>query len=230
MLFRSKEPVILDRSQAYIGVLIDDLITKGTNEPYRMMTSRAEYRLLLRQDNADLRLTEIGYEIGLISEGRYQNLCKKKRMIQDEIERLNRTTIGANQTVQKLLEKYETTLLQSGTTLAELLKRPELSYEKIEEIDIERKNLPKEVCEQVNINLKYDGYIKRQERQVMQFRKLESKKIPKTIDYDDVYSLRKEAVQKLKEYRPSSVGQASRISGVSPADISVLLIYLEKNK
>ncbi len=225
-----KEPVILDRSQAYIGVLIDDLITKGTNEPYRMMTSRAEYRLLLRQDNADLRLTEIGYEIGLISEGRYQNLCKKKRMIQDEIERLNRTTIGANQTVQKLLEKYETTLLQSGTTLAELLKRPELSYEKIEEIDIERKNLPKEVCEQVNINLKYDGYIKRQERQVMQFRKLESKKIPKTIDYDDVYSLRKEAVQKLKEYRPSSVGQASRISGVSPADISVLLIYLEKNK
>lgn len=225
-----KEPVILDRSQAYIGVLIDDLITKGTNEPYRMMTSRAEYRLLLRQDNADLRLTEIGYEIGLISEGRYQNLCKKKRMIQDEIERLNRTTIGANQTVQKLLEKYETTLLQSGTTLAELLKRPELSYEKIEEIDIERKNLPKEVCEQVNINLKYDGYIKRQERQVMQFHKLESKKIPKTIDYDDVYSLRKEAVQKLKEYRPSSVGQASRISGVSPADISVLLIYLEKNK
>ena len=225
-----KEPVILDRSQAYIGVLIDDLITKGTNEPYRMMTSRAEYRLLLRQDNADLRLTEIGYEIGLISEERYQNLCKKKKMIQDEIERLNQTTIGANQTVQKLLEKYETTLLQSGTTLAELLKRPELSYEKIEEIDIERKNLPKEVCEQVNINLKYDGYIKRQERQVMQFRKLENKKIPKTIDYDDVYSLRKEAVQKLKEYRPSSVGQASRISGVSPADISVLLIYLEKNK
>ena len=190
-----KEPVILDRSQAYIGVLIDDLITKGTNEPYRMMTSRAEYRLLLRQDNADLRLTEIGYEIGLISEGRYQNLCKKKRMIQDEIERLNRTTIGANQTVQKLLEKYETTLLQSGTTLAELLKRPELSYEKIEEIDIERKNLPKEVCEQVNINLKYDGYIKRQERQVMQFRKLENKKIPKTIDYDDVNSRCKEAVQ-----------------------------------
>ena len=225
-----KEPVILDRSQAYIGVLIDDLITKGTNEPYRMMTSRAEYRLLLRQDNADLRLTEIGYEIGLISEERYQNLCKKKKMIQDEIERLNQTTIGANQTVQKLLEKYETTLLQSGTTLAELLKRPELSYEKIEEIDIERKNLPKEVCEQVNINLKYDGYIKRQERQVMQFRKLENKKIPKTIDYDDVYSLCKEAVQKLKEYRPSSVGQASRISGVSPADISVLLIYLEKNK
>jgi len=225
-----KDPVILDRSQAYIGVLIDDLITKGTNEPYRMMTSRAEYRLLLRQDNADLRLTEIGYEIGLISEERYQNLCKKKKMIQDEIERLNRTTIGANQSVQKLLKKHGSTLLQSGTTLSELLKRPELSYEKIEEIDIERKNLPKEVCEQVNINLKYDGYIKRQERQVMQFRKLENKKIPETINYDDVYSLRKEAVQKLKEYRPSSVGQASRISGVSPADISVLLIYLEKNK
>ena len=225
-----KEPVILDRSQAYIGVLIDDLITKGTNEPYRMMTSRAEYRLLLRQDNADLRLTEIGYEIGLISEKQYQNLCKKKKMIQDEIERLNRTTIGANQTVQKLLEKHGSTLLQSGTTLAELLKRPELSYEKIEEIDIERKNLPKEVCEQVNINLKYDGYIKRQERQVMQFRRLENKKIPETIDYNDVYSLRKEAVQKLKAYRPSSVGQASRISGVSPADISVLLIYLGKNK
>lgn len=225
-----KEPVILDRSQAYIGVLIDDLITKGTNEPYRMMTSRAEYRLLLRQDNADLRLTEIGYEIGLISEKQYQNLCKKKKMIQDEIERLNRTTIGANQTVQKLLEKHGSTLLQSGTTLADLLKRPELSYEKIEEIDIERKNLPKEVCEQVNINLKYDGYIKRQERQVMQFRRLENKKIPETIDYNDVYSLRKEAVQKLKAYRPSSVGQASRISGVSPADISVLLIYLEKNK
>ena len=223
-----KEPVILDRSQAYIGVLIDDLITKGTNEPYRMMTSRAEYRLLLRQDNADLRLTEIGYEIGLISEERYRKLCEKRKMIQEEIERLNQTTIGANQPVQKLLEKYGSTLLQSGTTLAELLKRPELSYDKLEEIDIDRKKLPEDVCEQVNINLKYDGYIKRQERQVMQFRKLENKKIPENIDYDDVYSLRKEALQKLKEYRPSSVGQASRISGVSPADISVLLIYLEK--
>lgn len=223
-----KEPVILDRSQAYIGVLIDDLITKGTNEPYRMMTSRAEYRLLLRQDNADLRLTEIGYEIGLISEERYRKLCEKRKMIQEEIERLNQTTIGANQSVQKLLEKYGSTLLQSGTTLAELLKRPELSYDKLEEIDIDRKELPEDVCEQVNINLKYDGYIKRQERQVMQFRKLENKKIPENIDYDDVYSLRKEALQKLKEYRPSSVGQASRISGVSPADISVLLIYLEK--
>lgn len=225
-----KEPLILDRSQAYIGVLIDDLITKGTNEPYRMMTSRAEYRLLLRQDNADLRLTEIGYEVGLISEERYQKLCEKRKMIQKEIERLVQTTIGANQSVQKLLKKHGSTLLQSGTTLAELLKRPELSYEKLEEIDTDRKELPKEVCEQVNINLKYDGYIKRQERQVMQFRKLENRKIPENIDYDDVYSLRKEALQKLKEYRPSSVGQASRISGVSPADISVLLIYLEKEK
>ena len=223
-----KEPVILDRSQAYIGVLIDDLITKGTNEPYRMMTSRAEYRLLLRQDNADLRLTEIGYEVGLISKERYEVLCEKKKMIYGEIERLNKTTIGATQAVQKLLEENGSTLLQSGTTLAELLKRPELSYDKLEEIDTERKELPEAVCEQVNINLKYEGYIKRQERQVIQFKKLENKKIPESIDYNDVYSLRKEALQKLIEYRPSSVGQASRISGVSPADISVLLIYLEK--
>ncbi len=223
-----KEPVILDRSQAYIGVLIDDLITKGTNEPYRMMTSRAEYRLLLRQDNADLRLTEIGYEVGLISKERYEALCEKKKMIYGEIERLNKTTIGATQAVQKLLEENGSTLLQSGTTLAELLKRPELSYDKLEEIDTERKELPEAVCEQVNINLKYEGYIKRQERQVIQFKKLENKEIPESIDYNDVYSLRKEALQKLIEYRPSSVGQASRISGVSPADISVLLIYLEK--
>ncbi len=223
-----KEPVILDRSQAYIGVLIDDLITKGTNEPYRMMTSRAEYRLLLRQDNADLRLTEIGYEVGLISKERYEVLCEKKKMIYGEIERLNKTTIGATQAVQKLLEENGSTLLQSGTTLAELLKRPELSYDKLEEIDTERKELPEAVCEQVNINLKYEGYIKRQERQVIQFKKLENKKIPESIDYNDVYSLRKEALQKLIEYRPSSVGQASRISGVSPADISVLLVYLEK--
>lgn len=223
-----KEPVILDRSQAYIGVLIDDLITKGTNEPYRMMTSRAEYRLLLRQDNADLRLTEIGYEVGLISKERYEALREKKKMIYGEIERINKTTIGATQAVQKLLEENGSTLLQSGTTLAELLKRPELSYDKLEEIDTERKELPEAVCEQVNINLKYEGYIKRQERQVIQFKKLENKKIPESIDYNDVYSLRKEALQKLIEYRPSSVGQASRISGVSPADISVLLIYLEK--
>lgn len=225
-----KEPLVLDRSQAYIGVLIDDLITKGTNEPYRMMTSRAEYRLLLRQDNADLRLTEIGHEIGLISDERYQKLCVKKKQIASEIKRLNETTVGANQKVQDFLEKHDSTKLQSGTTLAELLKRPELSYDLLSEIDEDRNVLPYDVCEQVNINLKYEGYIKRQERQVVQYKKLENKKIPDTIDYDDVYSLRKEAVQKLKEFRPASVGQASRISGVSPADISVLLIYLEKNK
>ena len=223
-----KEPLILNRSQAYIGVLIDDLITKGTNEPYRMMTSRAEYRLLLRQDNADLRLTEIGYEVGLISKERYQQLCEKKKMIQEEICRMRETTLGGTEKVQELLKKYGSTPLQSGTTLAELLKRPELSYEIIAPIDNDRKSLPVDVCEQVNINLKYEGYISRQERQVAQFAKLEKKKIPEGIDYDDVYSLRKEARQKLKEFRPASVGQASRISGVSPADISVLLIYLEK--
>ena len=224
-----KDALILDRSQAYIGVLIDDSITKGTNEPYRMMTSRAEYRLLLRQDNADLRLTEIGYEIGLISRERYDALCEKRKMIQLEIERMQKTTIGAGKAVQEFLSKHKSTLLQSGTTLAELLKRPELSYDLLAEIDEERKNLSDDVCEQVNINLKYDGYIRRQERQVTQYKKLENKRIPDDIDYDDVYSLRKEALQKLKDFRPSSVGQASRISGVSPADISVLLIYLEKN-
>lgn len=224
-----KEPMILDRSQAYIGVLIDDLITKGTNEPYRMMTSRAEYRLLLRQDNADLRLTETGYQVGLISQERFDKLCEKKKMIQSEIERLQKTTVGANKEVQEFLAKHGSTLLQSGATMAELLKRPELSYDLLGEIDKDRRFLPYDVCEQVNINLKYDGYIKRQERQVIQYKKLENKKIPENIDYDDVYSLRKEALQKLKEFRPASVGQASRISGVSPADISVLLIYLEKS-
>lgn len=223
-----KEPLILDRSQAYIGVLIDDLITKGTNEPYRMMTSRAEYRLLLRQDNADLRLTEIGHSIGLISEERYEKLCEKKRQIKEEIARLEKTMIGATKEVQEFLTNHNSTPLKSGATLDDLLKRPELSYDLLEEIDTDRKSLPADVCEQVNINLKYDGYIKRQERQVAQFKKLEKKKIPTNIDYDDVYSLRKEAVQKLKEYRPESVGQASRISGVSPADISVLLVYLER--
>ena len=223
-----KKALILDRSQAYIGVLIDDLITKGTNEPYRMMTSRAEYRLLLRQDNADLRLTEIGYEVGLISQERYDALCEKKAMIEAEIERMQKTTVGAGKEVQEFLEKNKSTLLQSGTTLAELLKRPELSYDILSEIDKDRKALPDDVCEQVNINLKYDGYIKRQERQVAQYKKLENRKIPENINYDEVYSLRKEALQKLKDFRPASVGQASRISGVSPADISVLLIYLEK--
>ncbi len=222
------DPLILDRSQAYIGVLIDDLITKGTNEPYRMMTSRAEYRLLLRQDNADLRLTELGYQVGLISEGRYQNLLKKKEWIQKEINRLKEKTVGATEKIQKLLEKYDSTPLQSGITLAELLKRPELSYEKLAPVDEERPELPEDVKEQVNINLKYEGYISRQLHQVEQFKKLEKKIIPENIDYNEVYSLRKEAIQKLNDIRPKSVGQASRISGVSPADISVLLVYLEK--
>lgn len=226
--FFGKEPVVLDRSQAYIGVLIDDLVTKGTNEPYRMMTSRAEYRLLLRQDNADMRLTGIGHEIGLIDDERYEKLLEKERLIEEEVERMKKTTVGARAEVQELLAKYESTPLQSGTTLAELLKRPELSYEIIKDIDKDRKELPEDVKEQVNIELKYEGYIKRQLRQVEQYKKLENKKIPEDIDYDDVYSLRKEAVQKLKELRPASVGQASRISGVSPADISVLLIYLGK--
>ena len=225
---QGKEPIILDRSQAYIGVLIDDLITKGTNEPYRMMTSRAEYRLLLRQDNADLRLTPIGHEVGLIDDERYNKLLKKEELINKEIDRLNKKTIGARKEVQKLLEENNSTLLQSGTTMAELLKRPELSYDILETIDEDRPELPDDVKEQVIINLKYEGYIKRQLRQVEQFKKLENKKIPEGIDYDEVYSLRKEANQKLKEFRPESVGQASRISGVSPADISVLLIYLEK--
>lgn len=226
--FLGKEPVVLDRSQAYIGVLIDDLVTKGTNEPYRMMTSRAEYRLLLRQDNADMRLTGIGHEIGLIDDERYEKLLEKERLIEEEVERMKNTTVGARAEVQELLAKYESTPLQSGTTLAELLKRPELSYEIIKDIDKDRKELTEDVKEQVNIELKYEGYIKRQLRQVEQYKKLENKKIPEDIDYDDVYSLRKEAVQKLKELRPASVGQASRISGVSPADISVLLIYLGK--
>ena len=226
--FLGKEQVVLDRSQAYIGVLIDDLVTKGTNEPYRMMTSRAEYRLLLRQDNADMRLTGIGHEIGLIDDERYEKLLEKEKLIEEEVERMKKTTVGARAEVQELLAKYESTPLQSGTTLAELLKRPELSYEIIKDIDKDRKELPEDVKEQVNIELKYEGYIKRQLRQVEQYKKLENKKIPEDIDYDDVYSLRKEAVQKLKELRPASVGQASRISGVSPADISVLLIYLGK--
>lgn len=224
------EPLILNRSQAYIGVLIDDLITKGTNEPYRMMTSRAEYRLLLRQDNADLRLTEIGHEIGLISEERYEHLIEKRKMIQKETDRLMNTTVGASEKVQSFLKKNDSTPLQSGSTLAELLKRPELSYDKLSDIDDDRPNLPADVMEQVNIELKYDGYIKRQMRQVEQFNKLENKKIPEDIDYHKVYSLRKEAEQKLSEIRPASVGQASRISGVSPADISVLLVYLESGR
>ena len=224
---QGKDPLILNRSQAYIGVLIDDLITKGTNEPYRMMTSRAEYRLLLRQDNADLRLTKIGHEVGLIDDNRYEKLLIKEKMIEEEIQRLQHTTIGGKKEVQKLLEQYGSTLLQSGSTLADLLKRPELSYDILAPIDEDRQNLPEDACEQVNISLKYEGYITRQQKQVIQYQKLENRKIPEDIDYTKVNSLRKEAVQKLDDLRPISVGQASRISGVSPADISVLLIYLE---
>lgn len=223
-----KEPIILDRSQAYIGVLIDDLITKGTNEPYRMMTSRAEYRLLLRQDNADLRLTEIGYQVGLIPQERYDALCRKKIQIEEEIQRLQKKILGVNDRVQDFLKKNNSSPLKSGVSMVELIKRPELSYEILEEIDEDRPSLPLDVQEQVNINLKYEGYISRQERQVASYKKLENKRIPSDIDYDQVSSLRIEAVQKLKQYRPASVGQASRISGVSPADVSVLLIYLEK--
>ena len=227
---QGKESIVLDRSQAYIGVLIDDLVTKESHEPYRMMTSRAEYRLLLRQDNADQRLTEIGYEIGLISEERYKRLLLKKKIIKEEIERVLHVNIGTNEKVQALLKKYKSTPLSSGTTLAELIRRPELSYKILESIDEGKRSFPEEIREeieeQVNIFIKYEGYIKRQEKQVEQFKKLEKRKIPDDIDYDDVKSLRLEAVQKLKEYRPVSIGQASRISGVSPADISVLLVYL----
>ena len=227
---QGKDPLILNRSQAYIGVLIDDLITKGTNEPYRMMTSRAEYRLLLRQDNADLRLTKIGHEVGLIDDNRYEKLLIKEKMIEEEIQRLQHTTIGGKKEVQKLLEQYGSTLLQSGSTLADLLKRPELSYDILAPIDEDRQNLPEDVCEQVNISLKYEGYITRQQKQVIQYQKLENRKIPEDIDYTKVNSLRKEAVQKLDDLRPISVGQASRISGVSPADISVLFFSSSQQK
>ena len=223
-----REPLILDRSQAYIGVLIDDLVTKGTHEPYRMMTSRAEYRLILRQDNADQRLTAIGHEVGLISDERYNHLLEKEKMIEEEMERLENTSVGANKHVQEVLEKNGSTALKTGTTLAELIRRPELSYEMIAELDTERKELPAEVVEQVNINIKYAGYIKRQQQQVTQFKKLENRKIPEGLDYAEVPSLRIEARQKLIETKPLNVGQASRISGVSPADITVLLVYLEQ--
>ena len=225
-----KEGIVLDRSEAYIGVLIDDLVTKESHEPYRMMTSRAEYRLLLRQDNADQRLTRIGYEVGLISEERYQRLLQKEALIEIEIKRLQKVHVGTSDKVQSLLEKNGSTPLTSGTTLAELIRRPELSYQILESVDDTRPELPanlkEEVIEQIDISIKYEGYITRQKRQVEQFKKLENKKIPEDIDYNAVNSLRIEAVQKLKEYRPVSIGQASRISGVSPADISVLLVYL----
>lgn len=223
-----KEALVLDRSEAYIGVLIDDLVTKENHEPYRMMTSRAEYRLLLRQDNADLRLSKKGYEIGLISKERYDWVLKKEQLIQEEIERVSHVVVGANQTVQNFLEKYGSVPLNTGTTLAELIRRPELNYELLAQIDQDRPDLPYDVAEQVNINIKYDGYIKRQIKQVENFKKLEKKKLEKDFDYDAVSGLRIEAKQKLNLYRPVSIGQASRISGVSPADISVLLVYLEQ--
>ena len=223
---QGKEGIVLDRSQGYIGVLIDDLVTKESHEPYRMMTSRAEYRLLLRQDNADLRLTKTGYEVGLIDEERYQKLLRKEEMIEEEIKRVSHTNVGTSEQVQELLKAFGSTPLTSGTTLAELIRRPELSYEKLEPIDIDRPDIPIDVKEQVNINIKYDGYIKRQMRQVEQFKKLENKKIPDDINYDEIQSLRIEAKQKLNQIRPASIGQASRISGVSPADVSVLLVYL----
>ena len=223
-----RQELVLDRSQAYIGVLIDDLVTKENHEPYRMMTSRAEYRLLLRQDNADLRLTAIGHEIGLISDERYQKLNDKKRKINEEIKRLQTTTIGTTPQVQAFLEQHNSTLLKSGMTLEELLKRPEICYNDLKEIDIKRPELPEAVTQQVEISIKYDGYIKRQLQQVEQFKKLEKKKLSLDFDYSQVPNLRKEAIQKLNEYQPASIGQASRISGVSPADISVLLVYLNR--
>ena len=223
-----REPYVLDRSQAYIGVLIDDLVTKENHEPYRMMTSRAEYRLLLRQDNADLRLREIGHEIGLVSDEDYEWVLQKQRDIEAETERLEKTTVGASPKVQEFLERHGSTLLKTGATMAELVRRPELDYFSLAEIDKTRPQLPADTAEQVNINMKYEGYLKRQQQQVTQFKKLENKKLDIDFDYSTVKSLRREAVQKLNLYKPSSIGQASRISGVSPADISVLLVHLEQ--
>ena len=225
-----REQIIIDRSEGYIGVLIDDLVTKENFEPYRMMTSRAEYRLLLRQDNADLRLTKKGYEAGLVSEERYNYVVNKKRLIDEEIKRLKETKIGANREIQEFLERHNSTTLKTAATLAELIRRPELNYEMVGEIDADRKVMPYDVIEQVNIEIKYEGYISRQMSQVAQFKKLENKKLDADFDYRVVPSLRKEATMKLNLYKPLSIGQASRISGVSPADISVLLIYLENNR
>lgn len=224
---QGKNPVVLDRSQAYIGVLIDDLVTKETSEPYRMMTSRAEYRLLLRQDNADLRLTEIGHEIGLIDDERYSKFILKKSQIEKEIERLENTMVGANSTIQRFLESKNSTGLKTAASLAELIRRPELSYESIEAIDEGREKFSDDVIEQINITIKYKGYIDRQNQQVHQFKKLEGKRLPEDIDYGQIDNLRLEARQKLSKIRPENIGQASRISGVSPADISVLLVYLK---
>ena len=223
-----KEQVIIDRSEGYIGVLIDDLVTKENHEPYRMMTSRAEYRLLLRQDNADLRLTPIGYRAGLVSKERYEYVETKRKLIQKEIERLEHVLIGANKNTQEFLMKHNSSELKTGSNLAELIRRPELDYAAVEELDEERRELPADVIEQVNINIKYEGYITRQLKQVEQFKKLEGKKLRADFDYSEVQGMRKEAVQKLNLYKPLSIGQASRISGVSPSDISVLLVYLEQ--
>ena len=225
---KGKEPFILDRSEAYIGVLIDDLVTKESTEPYRMMTSRAEYRLLLRQDNADLRLTKRGYEVGLISKERYEGVLEKERLIAEEIERVKSVNIGTGAQVQELMQQYGSTELKTGATLAELIKRPELSYQALAPLDSHRPQLREDIAEQVNINLKYEGYIERQLRQVEHFKKLEKRIIPETMDYTAINGLRVEAMQKLEKFRPHSIGQASRISGVSPADISVLLVYMEQ--
>lgn len=230
MKIQGREPLVLDRSEAYAGVLIDDLVTKETFEPYRMMTSRAEYRLLLRQDNADLRLSKKGYEIGLISKERYDWVCKKEELIAEEIKRCENVKIGASKEVQALLESYGSIPLGTGTNIAELIRRPELDYEKLAPIDPDRPSLPADVVEQVDILIKYDGYIKRQVKQVEQFKKLEKKKLPQNFDYSEINGLRIEAVQKLNKYQPLNIGQASRISGVSPADTSVVLVYLEQLK
>lgn len=230
MKLKSKEPLILDRSEAYIGVLIDDLLTKETKEPYRMMTSRAEYRLLLRQDNADLRLRKYGHEVGLVSDEDYQKTLDKEKEIEKQIYRLEHEFVGESENIQEFLKKCGSTPLNGGTSLAELIRRPELSYEKIKEIDKKRTELPEDVEEQINIQIKYEGYIKRQKKQVEQFKKIEKRKIPVDIDYDDVNSLRIEAVQKLNAFRPENIGQASRIQGVSPADISVLAVYISSKE
>lgn len=228
MKIKGKDPLILDRSESYIGVLIDDLVTKENHEPYRMMTSRAEYRLLLRQDNADLRLTRHGYEVGLIPQERYDYVVKKEQLIKQEVQRVENVHLGASGPVQKLMAQYNSQPLNTGTTLSELIRRPELNYDILAPVDPERPHLTPDVCEQININIKYDGYIKRQIKQVKQFKKLESKKLPPNFDYTQISGLRMEAQQKLNLYQPISIGQASRISGVSPADISVILVYLEQ--